>query len=228
VPVDKVHTKRYVRLVSSGSAPPKQDGRRAEARGTARERLLDAAAQVFAERGYRAASVEDIASAAGVTKGAVYWSFESKEDLFFALMEERVDRRARELMGVTEHAPREIETAPLISRGISSIVDEQQALVLLIQEYWAVAVRDEELRERYVQRQRALRDHLAHALEARHRTTGVPLAISAELLATGIIGLATGLAQERIADPEAVPEDLLGELLSLLYDGLVRRAEAAR
>jgi AcrR family transcriptional regulator len=204
----------------------RQDGRRAAVRGTARERLLDAAVQVFAERGYRAASVEEIAAAAGVTKGAVYWSFDSKEGLFHTLIEERVDRQARELMGITEHAPREVETAPLVSRGISSFVDEQRALVLLLQEYWALAVRDEGLRERYAERQRALRERLAEALEARHRTTGVPLTISAEALATGIIGLATGLAQERMAAPEAVPEELLGELLSLFYDGLVHRAEA--
>jgi AcrR family transcriptional regulator len=209
------------------SAFQRQDGRRAAARGTARERLLDAAARVFAERGYRAAGVDEIASAAGVTKGAVYWSFRGKQDLFFALMDERVDRRARELMGVTEKASREVETAPLISRGISSIVDEQQALILLLQEYWALAVRDDGLRERYVKRQRDLRENLARALEARHRTTDVPLTISAEALATGIIGLATGLAQERIADPEAVPEELLGELLSLLYDGLVHRAQTS-
>src|SRR4051812_13864279 len=97
-------------------APRRQDGRRAEARGTARERLLDAAVQVFTERGYRAASLEDIAAAAGVTKGAVYWNFQGKQDLFFALIDERVDQRARELMGVTEQAPRGAATAPLISR----------------------------------------------------------------------------------------------------------------
>ena len=204
--------------------PERLDGRRAEARGTARERLLDAAAEVFAERGYRAASVEDLAAAAGLTKGAVYWNFASKEDVFFALIEERVDRRARELMGVTEHAPRETATAPLVSRGVSSFADEQQALVLLLQEYWSLAVRDAALRDTYVERQRALRGRLAEALEARHRTTGVPLTISSEALATGIIALATGMAQERIADPEGVPDDLLGELLSLLYDGLVHRA----
>jgi AcrR family transcriptional regulator len=204
----------------------RQDGRRAGARGTARERLLDAAAAVFAEHGYRPASVDDVAAAAGVTKGAVYWNFEGKEDLFLALIEERVDRRAHELIGMTEAAPREVATAPLVSRGLSSLVDEQQALVRLIGEYWGLAVRDEQVRKRYVERQRALRDHLARALEARHRTTGVPLTVPSERLATAIIALTTGLAQERIADPEAAPEELLGEMLSLIYDGLVKRAEA--
>ena len=207
--------------------PAKLDGRRTEHRGTARERLLDAAAEVFAERGYRATTVDDIAAAAGLTKGAVYWNFEGKEALFSALIEERVDRRARALMGVTEHSPRETDTAPIVSRGISSFADEQQALVLLLQEYWLLAVRDDELRSAYVERQRALRDQLAAALEARHRTTGVPLTFPAERLATGIIAMASGLAQERIADPQNVPDELLGELLALLYDGLVHRAGAS-
>jgi AcrR family transcriptional regulator len=202
------------------------DGRHTEHRGTARERLLDAAAEVFAERGYRATTVDDIAAAAGLTKGAVYWNFDSKEALFSALLEERVDRRARELMGVTERSPRETETAPIVGRGITSFADEQQALVLLLQEYWALAVRDDELRTTYVKRQRALRRRLAAALAARHETTGVPLTFPAEKLATGIIALAGGLAQERIADPRAVPDELLGELLALLYDGLVHRAES--
>ena len=206
------------------AAKERLDGRRPEARGTARERLLDAAGEVFAERGYRATTVEDLAAAAGLTKGAVYWNFESKEDVFFALLEERVDRRAHELMGVTEHAPRETPTAPLVSRGLSTFADEQQALVLLSQEYWSLAVRDPGLRDAYVERQRVLREHLADALEARHRTTGVPLTFPAAALATGIIALATGLTQERIADPKGVPADLLGDLLSLLYDGLVYRA----
>src|SRR5687767_3663360 len=108
--------------MARGSAE-KLDGRRTEARGTARERLLDAAAEVFAERGYRATRVEDLAAAAGLTKGAVYWNFESKEDIFFALLEERVDRRVRELIGVTEHAPRETAIAPLVSKGLSTFAD---------------------------------------------------------------------------------------------------------
>ena len=46
--------------------------------------------QVFAERGYRDASMDEIVGRAGYSKGALYWHFSSKEDLFFALLEERV------------------------------------------------------------------------------------------------------------------------------------------
>src|SRR6201985_3920728 len=50
-----------------------------------RSLLLDAAEEVFAERGFMAASLDDIASAAGYTKGAIYKHFTTKEDLFLAV-----------------------------------------------------------------------------------------------------------------------------------------------
>jgi AcrR family transcriptional regulator len=203
------------------------DGRRAEARGTAREKLLDSAAKVFAERGYRGTSVDLVAEDAGVTKGALYWHFKNKEELFFALIEERVDRRARELMQITETAPKEHETAPTVSRGTANLVDTEPELILLTHEYWSLAVREPRLLERYVERQRSLTQALARALEARHETTGVPLTFPAMKLATAIIALANGLAMDRIADPEAIPEELLGETLAVIYDGLVHRAEAS-
>ncbi len=50
-----------------------------------RSLLLDAAEEVFAEKGFMAASLDDIASAAGYTKGAIYKHFTAKEDLFLAV-----------------------------------------------------------------------------------------------------------------------------------------------
>jgi AcrR family transcriptional regulator len=203
------------------------DGRRAEARGTARERLLDAAAEVFAANGYRESSVDDVAAAAGLTKGALYWNFSSKQDLFFALLDERVDRRLRALLERTEGAAAEEETAPSVSRGLAEVVDEQRQLFLLMHEYWSLAARDPSLRERYAERQRSLRAGLARAIAARHEATGVPLTTSADRLATAIAALANGLVIDRVVDRDAVPDDLLGEVLGVLYDGLVMRAGMA-
>lgn len=55
-----------------------------------RSRILVAAKQVFARQGYAGATLDMIAAEAGLTKGAVYWHFESKSDLFLALMEEQL------------------------------------------------------------------------------------------------------------------------------------------
>ena len=200
------------------------DGRRSEARGTARERLLDAAARVFSERGFAAASVDEVVADAGLTKGALYWHFDSKEELFFALIEERVDRRLRALMELTESASKQEQTAPQVSQGISDLLGEQRQLVLLLNECRSLALRDPELQQRFAERQRRLREELARALDARHEITGVQLTVSSQRLATAMIALANGLALDRLADPQAVPDDLYGEMLSLIYDGLVHRA----
>jgi AcrR family transcriptional regulator len=203
---------------------PRLDGRRSEARGTARAQLLDAAERVLAERGYRGASVDAVAAEAGLTKGAFYWNFASKEELFLGLLEDRFDQRARGLMALTAAAGSDETTSQRVSEGFAQMVDEHRRLVLLMNEFWALSVRDEQLRERWVKRQAALRAELARTLEERHATTGVPLTISATTMATAILALADGLAMDRVAEPAVVPPELFGEMLQLWYDGLARRA----
>jgi AcrR family transcriptional regulator len=210
------------RLDSSRS---KRDGRSAQLRGTARKRLLDAALLEFREHGYAATSLQAIAQRAGLTKGAIYWSFEDKQDLFLALVEERVDTPARELMRITETAPPEIETAPLVSRGFAEIVRNQPDILLLAIEHWTLAIREESVRRDFVQRQSELADAIARTLQARHATLGIPLTYPARGLGTAIIALSLGLAMEALAEPDAVPDELFGDILGLIYDGLVYRAE---
>jgi AcrR family transcriptional regulator len=189
--------------------------------------LLDGAAKVFAERGYRAATVDQIVAQAGLSKGTFYWHFDSKEQLFLELLEERIDRPARALMEVTRSAPADEATAPLVSSGIAALFEQQREVVLLLHEYWSAAVRDEPLRARYIERQKALRDALADALAARHARTGVPLGIPAQALATAFIALAEGLSLEALIDPDSVSEGLYGEILALVYDGLVLRSQSS-
>ncbi len=202
------------------------DDRNADPR-TSREQLLDAAANVFAERGYRGASVETIAAAAGVTKGALYWNFESKADLFFSLLEERVDQRLRLLVDAAEAIAGEETVTPLVSREVSSVVDEERQIHLLTHEYWSLAARDPELGARYAARQKALRELISHALVAHHEATCVALTHDPMELATAVLALANGLGMDRIIDPDAVPETLFGDILQLIYDGLVLRSASA-
>ena len=202
----------------------KRDGRSAELRGTARERLLDAALEELREHGYAATSLQAIAKRAGLTKGAVYWSFRDKQDLFMTLVEERLAEPARALMSITENAPREVETASLVGRGFAALLRDQPDLVLLAFEHWSHALYDEGLRAGYNCRQDALRTTIAGALEARHATLDVPLTYPAERLGTAMMALANGLAIEALVQPEAVPDELFGDILSLIYDGLAFRA----
>ncbi len=63
-------------------------GAKAKQRDETRRRLLTVARELFAQRGYAAVSLEEIAHAAGVTKGAVYHSFQSKAELFRQVVEQ--------------------------------------------------------------------------------------------------------------------------------------------
>lgn len=215
----------------SGTKPNKQprvgarrDGRQAELRGTARERLLDAAAAEVGEHGYAGTSLQAIAKRAGLSRGAVYWNFKSKADLFLALLDERIDKPVRQLMKLTETAPADQPTAAAISQGLARLIDEQAPLIMLLFEHWAAAVRDPQLRRAFNRRQQRLRTALAKALEARHATTGVPLRYPADRLATAVLALAHGVAMSKLIDPGHTPDELQGEILDLLYDGLARRA----
>jgi hypothetical protein len=128
-------------------------------------------------------------------------------------------------MRITETAPPEVETAPLVSQGVAELVRNQSDTLLLAIEHWALAVREDPVRADFVRRQRALTDAIARTLQARHATLEVPLTYPAERLATAIIALSVGLAMEALANPDAVADELLGDVLGLIYDGLVARAQ---
>src|SRR2546430_1359427 len=107
-----------------------------------RTALLEAAMDVFAERGYRDASVDEIAERAGYSKGAIYFHFSGKDDLFFALLEERIDRPMREAIKLLESAPPEDDMALEADRYFLELVSGQRELLLLDHEYRSQAIRD--------------------------------------------------------------------------------------
>jgi len=72
---------------------------RAQSKLKTRRRVLDAARQLFMERGYEAATIRDIASQAGLSTGAVFASFVDKTDLFNAVMAEDFQRQVEALRG---------------------------------------------------------------------------------------------------------------------------------
>jgi AcrR family transcriptional regulator len=197
---------------------------RAEGRD-GRAALLGAAAEVFAQRGYRDASVDEIAERAGYSKGAIYFHFSGKDDLFFALLEERIDRPLREAIKLLELAPPEDDMAAEANRRFAELVHGQRELVLLDQEYRSQALRDSRLRARYLRREAKLRSALAKGLQARLEHLGAPPIAAPEHVATALLSLVFGLAQEWLIEPDAVPDELLGDMFALIYAGHVARAQ---
>jgi AcrR family transcriptional regulator len=197
---------------------------RAEGRN-GREELLRAAGEVFAAKGFRAASVDEIAERAGYSKGALYWHFPSKDEVFLALLEERIDAPTREMIELLESAPPEQDMAPEASRRFVELLTRERELLLLDHEYWSQAQRDPTIRARYASRRAEMRAALGRALAARVEHLGAPpLDVRPDDFATIIMSLSAGLAQERLLQPDAVPDHLLGDAIVLMYRGLVARA----
>jgi AcrR family transcriptional regulator len=210
------------------SNPTRLDRRSRTARADgkdAREDLLRAAAEMFSAHGFRDASVDEIAARAGYSKGALYWHFKSKDELFFALMDASVDAPAHEMIELFESAPPEQDMAPEGSRRFVELAGEQRELLLLEHEYWSQAVRDPELRARYAKHRQRLRSALGQALQVRFEHLGTPdLPIDPDEIASVVMGLFAGLAQQRLIDPRSVPDQLFGRTLVLIYRGLLASA----
>ena len=186
---------------------------------------MTAAVRVFARRGYRQAGVDEIAAEAGYSKGALYWHFTGKEELLTALLDERVDEPLRDRFALLASAPVDQDMSAQATEGFAQQLEEEREALLLEREYWSLAIRDPELRARYVERQQQLRDALAAGLEARARHLGTPdLAMSADDLARTVMAIIGGLTVDELIEPGSVRPELLGEALAVVYAGLVARA----
>jgi AcrR family transcriptional regulator len=79
--------------------------KRRGAESDGRERLMDAALALFADRGYEGVAIHEIAEAAGMTRAAPYYHFQNKEDLFLATVSREMERTAAKLADAVKAAP---------------------------------------------------------------------------------------------------------------------------
>jgi AcrR family transcriptional regulator len=201
---------------------------REQSRANTRERLLSAARTVFARNGFRGASVEEIASEAGFSTGALYSNFEGKEDLFLVLMEEEIDQHARQITAAVRSQSSVADRAAGGARQWMSMIDREPELLLLFMEFWAYGVRDPDMRPKVAARFAQMREVLTSLIADSTRDFELELELPAEQLAIAIDALADGIARQRLADPDAVPDDLMGRVLSLLFSAAARPASSRK
>jgi AcrR family transcriptional regulator len=186
-----------------------QRGRRPdpERRAATRRRLVEAAMDVFAERGYHGASVDDVARAAGFSIGALYSNFSGKDDLLQAIFDEHLAWLAL----VLDEAPATGEPSEW-----AAAMDDWPRQFQIFVEFWAYAFRHDDLRDELVDRMQEVRRQISHALDRAAAKTGQELPLPADRLAVVAIALIRGLAFERLADPDAVPDDLIAWVVERL------------
>ncbi|HEY7917390.1 MAG TPA: TetR/AcrR family transcriptional regulator [Acidimicrobiales bacterium] len=197
-----------------------QEERKAETRA----RLLTAAADLFAEQGIDAVSVDAVAEAAGRTSGAVYAHFGSKQGLLLALLDSWKDSVLTVLLAevaVTQSPQGQLGAVwDNVARG-----DESERRSILEQELWLRAARDGEVADVIRSRNREARRFSARLLDGWAAAFGVEPAAESEELAVLVKGLLIGLAMQRRLEPGTVSDDLAVRGLCALL-GLAGEAPA--
>jgi AcrR family transcriptional regulator len=158
-----VNTLEYYKTVWYPSTMPDRLTRQ-ERKTQTRERLIDAAARVFAEKGLEAASLDEVAAAAGYTKGAVYSNFSSKTDLVIALLEHRI--ASQSAMLESRFGGKDLATVAGELRPRTRMADAERQFLILVVEFWLHAMRDERARRLVAEQYERARDAVAARLLA--------------------------------------------------------------
>jgi len=197
---------------------------REERREETRSRLIGAAREVFAEEGYHAASVDQVAERAGFSTGAVYSAFGSKEELFRALVQEELRRQTDQLEDAIRDRPSMDARVQGAAERWMTYVQREPRMVLLLTEFWAYAVRRDDPGGMVAEQLGEIRAALARLIAMSAEELGLELTIPVEQLAVVVDALADGIARQKVVDPDAVPEDLFARALSLVLAGSSRPA----
>ncbi len=171
-----------------------------ERRADTRQRLLDAAAELFAERGIEGSSVDAIAERAERTSGAIYDHFDGKQGLLFALLEGWVDDVAVAIGAELATATSLDERLASIWRNVTNPPTGDGRWIALEHELWSYAARNESAREHLARRYRAAWDGVDDALA---EWSG-----DASHVGPALIGLLLGLEMMRRVDPGAVTDEV--------------------
>lgn len=195
-----------------------------------RERLLEAAGRVFCEKGVNSASLDDVAKAAGVTRGAIYWHFKNKSDLVDALLKRtRIPQEEAwdECCGAAQRDPlgyiRE-KAVDVLRRGTG---DEHTRQVWNILFHKCEPVDDAEPITAHKLASRACcAANMETFVQAAIDRDQLPAELDPRTATTGLFSYLDGLIYNWLMDPESVPLDELAEQYVDIYIEGLKRARA--
>ncbi len=180
---------------------------------------MQAAMEVFAERGYHGASIEAISERAGFTRGAFYRSFASKEELFLALFDQQNQRRMDALRGLLDEEVAPEELLSELTRRVTATGAQDRQWFLLSTEFTLHAIRDPAVSAALAERDRQVRRTLADIVTDICRRLGRDPHIDTERLAAALVALHEGLRNQFYVDAEGAPlPDVFNEIVPLLLN----------
>jgi AcrR family transcriptional regulator len=188
-----------------------------------RERLIAAAAEVFAEKGYEGAGVAEIARRAGYTTGAIYGRFSGKAELLLAAIEAHQDSELDTLFN--EHRFEGKVTDILTTVGAHLVTDELGPNSALLLEAFMAARRDPEMRRRVRESLDLRRDKLAELIAEAKATGAIDPGLDTEALVRFCHALGFGFLLFRAVELDLPAPEPWEQLISFLVDSLDTSAD---
>jgi len=187
-----------------------------------RQRLFEAAAEVFEKRGIGATSVESICSAAGFSRGAFYSNFASKDELITAMLADHIEQTvARHLQLLAQYR----DPAAFITALAAMDHSEQDPLgrsPLLHIELILHTARDPERRTELAQLMQARRALIAEIIRATSLTASDATPEHLERLCGLLLAIEDGFRLHRLIDPASTPPDSFLRAVSELQEAFSR------
>jgi AcrR family transcriptional regulator len=197
-------------------APEQTRLSREEKKAQTRQKLLDAAAAVFARKGFNGASLDDVAEEAGLTKGAVYSNFSSKDHLIEELIEERLDVPQLGIANLVDPEASQEEQASQSASMMMSMAEQNRDIYLLAVEFSIYLARNPERRRPGKHRQAV--QQIADFMESTARAHGRELPMPAYDLTFALFALGQGLVLDWLVNPEEAPPDLFARMINLILN----------
>ncbi len=178
-----------------------------------RQHLLEAAATVFSREGFHGASLDEVAAAAGFTKGAVYSNFKSKDDLFVAVLDDRVRRQFDALEDLIAEQP-DAEAHLSEIRQLISTDSWDSGFSVLYLEFVLYAARNPDARETLAAHFRRVREAFEQLIARQWERLGIEPDIPPRSVALIGTALMDGLATYRLIEPDAITDATLDSTLA--------------
>ncbi len=193
----------------------------ARPRTDARPRIVQAAFDVLADQGSHAASIKEIAKAAGVAPGLVHYYFDTKEALLLEVVRNCCEQYRAE-MNTIELPTDPIDRTKLLFRWSRARAKAQPGWYKVFTDLTAMALRDAALAKEVSVLIREMRQHIALLIVALERDAGAPLPVGAESLAAVIMSAADGLVVRSMVD-RTLAYDEAHDVLEAMVIALIPR-----
>lgn len=186
-----------------------------------RTRVLLAASEMFAEQGYVNASLDKVASRAGMSKGAVYWHFSSKQDLFLAILEQNLSKDFRMLSSQIESVLTAENQLSAINEWLEMIFAciESGSFMLFLE--FVLSSREPEVREKLQELYSNTLDAIGNILKELQEKGHLAQDIDPHAIGLMIDSLVKGMMIERLIDPKRLQSKKVLESVSkVLWSGM--------